>query len=74
MILLRLEASRDFLVMLMLEVINDDLFVEMLATFFALKILTTVDVQVFLLIGDLIESIFAFCDWAMKRPLACMNS
>jgi hypothetical protein len=73
-ILLRLEASRNFIVMLVLEVINDDLFIEMLPTLFALEILRAVDVQVLLLIGDLIESKITLCDWAQKRPLASMNS
>ena len=73
-ILLRLEASRNFIVMLVLEVINDNLFIEMLPTLFALKILRAVDVQVLLLIGDLIESKITLCDWAQERPLACMNS
>ena len=36
-ILLRLEASHNFLVMLVLEVINNDLLIEMLPTLFALK-------------------------------------
>jgi hypothetical protein len=63
-ILLRLEASRIFIVMLVLEVINDDLFIEMLPTLFALEFLSAMDVQVLLLIGDLIESKITLCDWA----------
>jgi len=49
-ILLRLETSRNFIVMLVLEVINDDLFIEMLPTLFALEFLSAMDVQVLLLI------------------------
>jgi hypothetical protein len=60
--------------MLMLEVIDYDFFAEILPTFFTLHILTSVDVQVLLLIRDLIEREFTLCDWAMERPLMCMNS
>jgi hypothetical protein len=60
--------------MLILEVIDYDFFAEILPTFFTLHILTSVDVQVLLLIRDLIESEFTLCDWAMERPLMCMNS
>jgi len=73
-ILLRLEASHNFLVMLVLEVINDDLLIEMLPTLFALEVFSSMDVQVLLLIGDLIESKITLCDWAQERPLACMDS
>ena len=73
-ILLRLEASRNFIVMLVLEMINDDLLIEMLPTLFALEFLSPMDVQVLLLIGDLIESEVTLCDWAKERPLTSMNS
>ena len=73
-ILLRLEASHNFLVMLVLEVINDDLLIEMLPTLFALEVFRSMDVQVLLLIGDLIESKVTLCDWAKERPLTSMNS